>query len=117
MAQVTGVVFVKIDGVLVRSNEGAKLNLGGKERAARVGHSVYGYSEKVVPSQLEFTLSHVGGDDLIGIQHKVDSTIEFQTDTGDTYMVANAFCVNPAELSGGEGQVPFVFQGDPAEKI
>jgi len=115
MAQVTGIVYVKVDGELQRSKEGAKLTLGGKERTAQVGHSVYGYSEKVVPSMVEFVLAHVGGDDLIGLQNKVDSTIEFETDTGDTYVVANAFSTKPAEITGGEGDVAMEFQGDPAE--
>jgi hypothetical protein len=115
MAQVTGIVYLKIDGALQRSKEGAKLSLGGKERTPQVGHSVYGYSEKVVPATLEFTLAHVGGDDLIGLSNKIESTLEFETDTGDIYMVRNAFCTKPAEITGGEGDVSFEFAGDPAE--
>ncbi len=115
MAQVTGIVFVKIDGELQRSKEGAKLILGGKERTAQTGYKVYGFSEKVVPATVEFTLAHVGGDDLEGLQNKVDSTIEFETDTGDTYLVANAFSTKPAELTGGEGDVALEYMGDPAE--
>lgn len=117
MAQITGIVFVKVDGALQRSKEGAKLTMGGKERTAQVGHSVYGYAEKVVPAVVEFTLAHVGGDDLIGLQNKVDSTLEFETDTGDSYLVANAFCTKPAELTGGEGDVAFEFNGDAAELV
>jgi len=117
MAQVTGIVYVKVDGELFRSKEGAKLSLGGKERSAQVGHSVYGYAEKVVPASLEFSIAHVGGDDLIGIQNKIDSTLEFETDTGDTYMVKDAFCTNPSELSGGEGEATFKFEGRPAELV
>lgn len=115
MAQVTGIVFVKIDGELVRSKEGAKLTLGGKERTAQVGHSVYGFSERVVPSQVEFTIAHTAGFDLIGTQDKINSTLEFETDTGDIYIVRDAFATRPADLTGGEGDATFEFQGQPAE--
>lgn len=117
MSQITGIVYVKLDGQLMRSEPGARLKLGGKQRTARVGHSVYGFSEAVVQAEVEFTMLHVGGDDLIGIQNKVDSTLEFITDTGDTYLVSGAFCVNPAEIAGGEGQVPWIFHGNPAEVV
>lgn len=117
MAQITGIVYVKVDGALQRSKEGAKIMLGGKERTAQVGHKVYGYAEKVVPATVEFTLAHVGGDDLIALQNKVDSNLEFITDTGDTFLVANAFSTKPAELTGGEGDAAFEFQGDAAEVV
>ena len=89
--------------------------LGGRERTAQVGHKVYGFSEKVVPSTVEFTLAHVGQDDLEGLADKTDATIEFETDTGDTYLVANAFSTKPPELTAGEGDVAMEYQGDPAE--
>lgn len=115
MAQVTGIVFIKVDGDLLRSKEGAKLTLGGKERTAQTGHSVYGFSEKVVPSQLEFTIAHTGGDDLEGLQNKTNSNIEFQTDTGDIYIIRRAFSTRPADLTGGEGDATFEYMGQPAE--
>lgn len=115
MGQVTGIVRVKVDGELQRSKEGAKLNFGGKERTMQTGHSVYGPSEKIVPSVLSFTLAHMGGDDLLGLAAKLDSTLEFETDTGDTYIVSKACCTKPPELTGGEGDVTFEFSGQPAE--
>ncbi len=117
MAKVTGIVIVKIDGGVVRSKEGAKLNIGGKERTPIVGHKLYGPAEKFIHATMEFTLAHVGGDDLIGLSAKVDATLEFETDTGDTYMMANSFATKPAELSGGEGDVSLEFAGDPAKLI
>lgn len=117
MSQITGIVRLKIDGELQRSKDGAKLGLGGKERTPITGHSLYGYSEKVVPATVEFVLAHTAGLDLRGISDKVESTLEFETDTGDTYLVRNAFCTNPAELEGGEGNTPLKFAGDPAELI
>jgi hypothetical protein len=114
MAQVTGIVKVYVNGSLQRSKEGAKLILGGKERTAQTGHSVYGYSEKVVPAQLEFTLADMADTDLVELSNLVDATAKFETDTGKSYLIANAFTTKPAELTGGEGDVPMEMQGDPA---
>ena len=117
MAKVTGIVYVKIDGELMRSKEGAKLMMGGYERTPSVGHGLYGYSEKFVPATIEFTMAHVGGDDLLGLQAKVDSSLLFETDTGDTFVVNNAFATKPLELTGGEGDVAMEYAGQPAELV
>jgi hypothetical protein len=115
--KLTGIVTIKVDGEIMRSKEGAKLSLGGKERTAQTGNKVYGFTEKLVPSMCEFTLAHAGGDDLIGLQNSVDTTLEFETDTGDTYMIRDAFSTKPAELTGGEGDVAMEFSGQPAELL
>ena len=114
--QITGIIFVKVDGALQQSLPGAKLSLGGKERTMVTGHKVYGYTEKVVPATGTFEIAHKAGLDLVALQAKVDSTLEFISDTGDTYMVRNAVCTKPTELAE-EGKSPFEFSGDPAEKI
>lgn len=114
MAQVTGIVKVYLNGALQRSKEGASLNLGGKERTAVVGHSVYGYTEKVVPSELKFELAHTSDTDLIELAAMVSTTVKFETDTGITYLVTNGFVTKPPELKGGSGEVTVEMQGDPA---
>ena len=117
MAQVTGIVFVKVNGSLQRSKEGAKLMLGGKERTEQTGHSVYGYSEKVVPAEVEFTLAHTSDDDLIALRDITDGTINFETDSGQVFVVGGAFLASPPELTGGEGDVALTFKGNPAEQL
>lgn len=114
MAQVTGIVKVYVNGSLQRSKEGAKLILGGFERTAQVGYAVYGYSEKVAPAQVEFTLAHTADTDLVELSELVDATVKFETDTGASYLIANAFVTKPPELTGGEGDVAMEMQGDPA---
>ena len=114
MSQVTGIVKVYVNGTLHRSKEGAKLSFGGKERTAQTGHSVYGFSEKVVASEIEFTLAHMAGTDLIELNELTDATVKFETDTGVSYLVNNAFTTAPVTLTGGEGDVEVTMQGDPA---
>lgn len=114
MPQVTGIVKVYINGKLHRVKEGAKLILGGKERTAVVGHSVYGYGEKVVPGSCEFTIAHTADLDLQELADMVGATVRFETDTGLSYLINNAFTTKPPELTGGEGDVAMEMMGDAA---
>jgi hypothetical protein len=114
---VTGIVFIKLNGDLQRSKDGAKLTLGGKMGKPQTGYKLYGFSDEFVPGKVEFTLAHVGGEDLIAIQAMRSATLEFETDTGDSYSVANAGCTAAVELTGGDGEVALEFQGDPAELL
>lgn len=116
MAQVTGIVKVFVNGTLQRSKEGAKLVTGGKERTAAVGYSVYGFSEKVVPASVEYTLAHTADADIIALNDLVDATLRFETDIGKTFLVNNAFVTKPVELTGGEGEVAVEMMGDPAQE-
>ena len=113
MAQVTGIVKIFLSGALQRSKEGASLELGGKERTAVTGHSVYGYSEKVVASKVAFDLAHTSDTDLIEINDMVKETVKFETDTGITYLITNAFTTKPCTVKGG-GDCSVEMSGDPA---
>ena len=113
MAQVTGIVKIFLSGALQRSKEGATLNTGGKERTAVTGHSVYGYSEKVVPSDIKFDLAHTSDTDVIEINAMVKETARFECDTGVIYLITNAFVTKPCEVKAG-GDCPVEMQGDPA---
>lgn len=112
--QVTGIVKVYLNGSLQRSKEGAKLVMGGKERTPVTGHSVYGYAEKVVHATIEATLAHTADVDLEELRDLVDATVKFETDTGLSYLINNAFMTKPPELTGGEGDVAIEMAGDPA---
>jgi hypothetical protein len=114
MAQVTGIVKLYVNGSLQRSKEGAKLDTGGKERTAVVGHSVYGYTEKVVPSALSFTLAHTSDTDVIAINNMVAASARFECDTGVTYLITNTFTTKPCSVTNGEVSVEM--NGDPAEE-
>lgn len=113
MAQVTGIVKIYVNGKLYRSKEGAKLKTGGKKREAVSGHAVYGFSETVEPSELDATLAHMADTDVIEINDMTDATLRFETDTGQTLMVPNAFTAEPCELSSG-GDLSLKMMGEPA---
>lgn len=117
MAQVTGIVYVKLNGKMLRSKEGAKLELGGFERESVVaGGSHLGYTEKPVPAKVSCTLAHTADTDLIELRDFTNGTVTFETDTGASFLVANAYSTKPPDIAGG-GDVAMEFAGDPAEKI
>lgn len=101
--QVTGRVFITVNGSRLASKEGAKLDMGGVTRTGVAGDSgVHGYSEKTEIPHIECTISHKADTDLVALAAWTNETATFQTDTGQTYLLRNAWLAKPPELSKGE---------------
>lgn len=115
MAQVTGILKLYIDGKMMRTKPGAKFKVGGKKREAVSGHSVYGFAEEVVHSELDCTIAHMSDTDAVAISGYIEQTLKVETDTGQTYIVKNAWVSEPCELSSG-GDMSLKMMGEPAIK-
>ena len=113
MSQVTGIIKIFIDGKLQRSKPGAKMKVGGKKRDMQSGHSVYGFSEEVVPSEIDFTLAHMSDTDLVELSGLTEQVVRFETDSGQTYMLDGMCTTEPCELSSG-GDASVKMSGNPA---
>lgn len=101
--QVTGRVFITVNGARLASKEGAKLDFGGVTRTGVAGDSgVHGYTEKTEIPFIEATLSHKADTDLVVIAAWANESAMFQTDTGQTYLLRNCWLAKPPELSKGE---------------
>lgn len=117
MAQVTGIVKVKVNGKLVRSKQGAKLMTGGIERTPVVASgALVGYAEKFVPATIECTLAHTADTKVDELNKLVEATVIFETDTGKRFTIGAAFTTNPGELSDGEGDLTLKMAGNPAKE-
>lgn len=104
-----------MDGLSLRSKEKAKIEIGGKERTAvYTDHGFAGFVEKPICAKVTLTAAHTAESDLITIRNAKNVSIEFETDTGVAFLVANAFCVKPPELTAGEGDVDLEFMGKEA---
>lgn len=115
MAKVTGVVKIFVDGKLYRSKAGAKLKTGGMKREAVMSNGgVVGYSETPEAAELDATLADMADTDIMAINETVDATLRFETDTGKTLIVTNAFTSEPCELTGGNGDLSLKMMGDAA---
>lgn len=116
MAQLTGIAFIKVDGVMLQSKPGAKLKLGGRKREPKVGHKVYGYTESTEAAELDVTIYHSAATDVEALRNATAAVVLFETDTGVTYQISNAFLMESPELTDGEGEMSLKMQGDPAEQ-
>ncbi|MDP1534172.1 MAG: phage tail tube protein [Rubrivivax sp.] len=119
MSQRLGKAFIKADGKLLETMPGAKIDIGGVTRNTVVGaNAVHGYAEQTKQSRLECEVS-VGADtSLEEIAKIADATVTFECDTGQTYIMRNAWLVDPPVMTEGEGgRVPLVFEGAAAEEM
>jgi hypothetical protein len=102
MAQVTGTVYIRVNGKMLRSEEGASLNPGGFSREAKMANATLtGYQAKPMPAEMECKIHHTSDTDIIEMSNYTDATLKFETDTGKSYLVTNAFTADPAELEDG----------------
>jgi hypothetical protein len=112
----TGRVSVKVNGVTLRSKEGASITIGGVTREPIPNdQGTVDYREETQPAEVTATLVHTAQTDLPALRNFTDGTVNFETDTKVVYVVSDAFTAEVGELSGGEVQV--TFGGNPAEQI
>ncbi len=119
MGQRLGKAFIKVDGKLLESLPGAKIDIGGVERTPVVGAtSVHGYAEKLKPATVECEISVSKDTSLADLAKIADATITFECDTGQTYVVRNAFVTDTLQATAEDGgKVPLKFSGPPAEEM
>ncbi len=115
MSQVTGIIKIYVNGKMLRTKPGAKLKMGGKKREMQSGHSVYGFTEEVVPSELDCTIAHMSDTDCVEMSGLTEQTLKVETDTGHTYLVKDACTTEPCELASG-GDMSLKMMGQPAVK-
>lgn len=107
--------MVRLDGNSLRSKEKASLDLGGFERSSQYAdHGYAGFSKKPVCAKVSATLIHTSQTDLIALANAEFVSIEFATDTGVSYLIANAHITKPPVLSGDGDGVSVEFEGEPA---
>jgi hypothetical protein len=110
--QVLGRAAIKYDGNLLLTDKGAKLNIGGVERKTVKGDQVHGYAEGVMEPFVECNISVTPGMSLVALGNIKNSTVTFEADTGQTWILRNAWSEKPPEATAEEGgKVPVRFVG------
>lgn len=119
MAQRHSMAYIKVDGSLLATMPGAKLDLGGVTRTSVVGdNAVLGYAETPKPSMLECEISLGQGMSLAAMQNITDATLTYEADTGQTYVVRGAYVTETLGVTAGDGgKVTLKFEGQPAEEM
>lgn len=110
---------IKVNGGLLETLPGLKLKLGGNKRSPVVGNrGLIGYSEATEPAELDCEIALTPGTSLAQLRDITDATLTYEADTGQTYVVRNAFVTEAIEVSAGDGgKVALKFSGDPAQEM
>lgn len=118
MAQITGKAIIRVNGTELRSLDEATLNPGGATRpAVKGGGKVYGYKEETVEPKLEFEVAHTKDTSLIDLGKITGATVIFETDTGDSYVLREAWTAEVPSLKTSGGTVPMVMSAVSCERM
>lgn len=100
MAKVFGRAFITVGGKRYNTKEGASLKFGGIARDPVVGDGgVAGHQEKLEAPEVDCTIIATGEVSLAEIQKIDNATVSFDTDSGRSYVISNAFSGPVPELS------------------
>ncbi|BCB26477.1 hypothetical protein SKTS_13630 [Sulfurimicrobium lacus] len=100
MTQVFGRAFITVAGKRYNTKAGASLKFGGIDRKPVIGDGgVAGFQETIEAPEVDCTIIATGEVSLAEIQKLTDFTLSFDTDTGRSYVIANAFNGPVPELS------------------
>lgn len=119
MAKLLGKVDIFVNGRVLRTREGASIDLGGNEREMQKGSSaVHGYTEKIKESMIECVVLVAQGDELETLRNMTDGTAEFRADTGQKYLVSGATVIDTLKLTEGKGgDIAVKIAGQPAVPV
>jgi hypothetical protein len=116
--QIAGVVTIQVNGKTLRTIPGAEIDLGGYERTAHGGtHDVYD-TEEFKPAMITCRCNLARGDSITELQNLRNAVVSFALDTGQTYIVRDAFRTKNLPLRPGEnGTVQLEICGKPATEV
>lgn len=117
MAKILGLADIVVDGLTILSGSDSTLEPGGVNRTARKGNKVHGFSEEVMESKLETTVSIDAGFSLDYFRNITGATVNFKADTGQTWSIQGAWVSAPPTINQKDGSAKVTFEGPPAEEI
>jgi hypothetical protein len=118
MPQFLGRATLRMNGQVIETAKGASLDTGGTKRNPIVSGRLIGYAEETVPAMIEGETSLAPGMSLEAIRAFRDGTAIFECDTGQRFIVADAFVTDTVTLKDGEGgNVTIKIAGLPAEEL
>lgn len=108
--KVFGRATVTVNGQQLLINRDASINVGGVTRHTVKGDTVHGFAEEAMESVVEIQVTVTDGASLKAWGAIDNATVIFETDTGQTFQLPNAWVQDPPEATGGEGgRVPLRF--------
>ncbi len=118
MAQFLGRAKITANGTTIETNKGATLDLGGIKNNTVVTGTKVGRAEELVPATVECETSLEAGMSLEELRNLKEATVIFDCDTGQSYVIRNAFRTDTITMKDGDGgNVSLKVAGDPAEEL
>ena len=119
MTKYLGRADIAYDGKKVGTLPGASLDLGGMERKPVVlGDGKVGYSESPKASELECEVPISTTTPVEDIDNLAGATVTFRADTGQTWLIRNAFRAETLKFAAKDGgPMKIKINGDRAEKV
>ena len=74
-------------------------------------------SEETVAPELECSVAHTSDTDLTALSAITDATVIFETDSGDKYVLREAFVMEPASLKTTDGTAGLKFSAVSCERM
>lgn len=111
-----GIARIRANGTEYPTAEDATLDIGGFTRQTVKGARVYGYQETPTEATMECKVFNTAGVDVMDIKNMTDATIEFETDIGQTYLLANAWVVDAVTLTA-KGEISVKFAAAECKKV
>jgi len=116
--RVVGQCRIKVDGDILETDGQSTLEIGGAKREPVMGDYQAGsFRESTEPAKLEVSILLKAGTSLSAIRSIDNATCTIETDTGQTWIVRNAYCAEVISFASSEGKAKIVFQGPPAEEL
>jgi hypothetical protein len=118
MPKYLGRATIRVDGQVYETSAGASLDPGGVKRNTQVYGQEVGYSEETAPSVLTCETKLDANTSIDTIRNIAAATVMFECDTGQSYVIKDAFLTQPpAFKDGAGGNVSLNFSGPPAEEM
>ncbi len=118
MPKFLGRAIIRANGLVIETAKGASLDLGGTKRNPIVAGRLVGYAEETGPAMVECETSLAPGMSLDSFRSMTDATVVFECDTGQRYVMADAFLTDPPTMKDGDGgNVTLKFAGPGAEEV
>lgn len=118
MGQLLGRATIRVDGRVIETAKGASLDLGGTKRNPIVYGRKVGYAEETMNAMIEGETSLEEGMTLEDLRNIAGAVVTFACDTGQSYVVRDAFITDTINLKDGDGgNIAIKIAGMPAEEI
>ncbi len=116
MGQLTDKATIRFGGVVQAMEDGVTFNPGGVNREGEVhGGRTYHKGSGVAP-MLEGNILHTKDTDVIALSAMTGATVIVELNTGQRYIMRQAFTTEPVPIDSGTGKSPIKISAEKVDK-